>query len=435
MIIKKQQTRNARLFMIITSFLVFLLLGIISFVVWQNNAVLYSTELLQDFSHYPAVVPEAPKVNDVQTIITADPFHRQQDALRAVFYNIYGDPRQNETSFFETIVLEQIQQIGESHAATIPLVLYYNTVGHAFLHGPAFTQTVQTRCQALGLTCVHMAHYQRGFEEITLQDAYQFCQKFPDRQMIYLHNKGSYNGGKRREKWRRHMTRAITDKLCLDRITDQQCSTCGLLFQPVWTLFYPGNFFTARCDYVQQLIAPNEFEARTDAMLAQRPKEIRGAIFAEKRDTRGEDRFATEHWIGSHPSIQPCHLSTHADLTVWLDKPKLPFRFMTATDLPLDSKWILSDLTRTKTILQDKSSRMRDAYLLAGLLWKWQSFYQQYPAENSWIWKYFPDGDEWRQRVYASNDTSLRKILDDAWRETPASLLWIEQLKSLAQQK
>ena len=227
------------------------------------------------------------------------------------------------------------------------------------------------------------------------------------------------------------MMKAITDKLCIDRM--DQCSTCGLLFQPVWTLLYPGNFFTARCDYVQQLIAPNEFEARTDVMLARRPKEIRGAIFGEKRDTRGEARFATEHWIGSHPSIVPCHLSTHADLTIWLDKPNVPLRSMTASDLPLESKWILSDIERTRTILQDKSSRVRDAYLLPGLLWKWQSFYQQYPPMDSWIWDYFPDGQEWRQRVY-SNDT-LSKVLEDAWRETPLSSAWLELLKASAKQK
>lgn len=406
MMIKKPQTRKLRFYYFVSALIA---VGVGSFVFWHNNALYYSTDLLQDFSSIKVITPF---LNESQY---------------AVFYNIYGDPQQNNTSFFETIVLEQIQQIGQSHAVSIntKLELYYNTVGHAYLKGAAFTQTMQDTCHALGLVCRHMAHYEQGFEEITLQDAYRFCRQYPDRHIIYLHNKGSYNGGKRREKWRRHMTRAITDKLCLDRM--DQCSTCGLLFQPIWTLFYPGNFFVAQCEYVQQLIAPNEFAVHTEAMLAKRPREIRGTIFAEKRDTRGEARFATEHWIGSHPSIVPCHLSTHADLRVWMDRPKVPFQFMTASELPLASKWILSDMQRTQKVLQDKSSRSRDAYLLAGLLWKWQSFYQQYPPMDSWIWDYFPDGHEWRGRVY-SNDTVLQ-ALRGAWQETPESSVWLELIR------
>ena len=213
MMLKKQQTRNRRRSLILMG--VLLLVVSFIFVAWQNNAVTYyySTELLQDFSLPPsdeslitttttttadvqAILTEDPSdqslittATDIQNILTKDPFRQQQESLRAVFYNIYGDPKQNETSFFETIVLEQIDQIGKSHAAAKTLVLYYNTVGHPFLYGEAFTWTVQQKCQALGLSCVHMAHYQRGFEEITLQDVYQFCTQFPDRQIIYFHNK------------------------------------------------------------------------------------------------------------------------------------------------------------------------------------------------------------------------------------------------------
>lgn len=210
------------------------------------------------------------------------------------------------------------------------------------------------------------------------------------------------------------MIRAVTGELCLHHMNE--CSTCGLHFQPIWTFFYPGNFFVGRCDYINLLIAPTEFMNRTAKMLTNRPKEMKGSIYPERDDRRGEGRFANEHWIGSHPSLIPCHVSTHPNIETWFADEGPPFHFMTASDLPLDSEWVGSNKQTRKSVLSDKTVRTRDSFLLPGLLWKWYSFYQVYPDRDSWIWKYFPDGLLWRELLdqYAGN---VPKVLDTVWQK------------------
>lgn len=223
------------------------------------------------------------------------------------------------------------------------------------------------------------------------------------------------------------MTRATTDKLCLDHM--DECTTCGLLFQPIFTFFYPGNFFTSQCSYVSRLIAPKEFEAKSGSMLAKRPKEIMGAIYPETKVTRGEKRWAMEHWIGSHPSIVPCHLSSHPSILQWMkSKTGLPFQFMNAAKLPISSRWLKNDVNRMRGIINDPASRKREAGLLGGLLWKWNSFYDELPPSDSWIWDYFPDGNEWRQLL--QKYPNVTEALQVAWQETPASQQWLKMIAS-----
>lgn len=378
----------------------------------------------------PAVAVTTTSSSAMKTEVTADPFaleRLQEHPKHAVFYNIFVSPTEKDITIPSGIVLEQLQQIGESYAAsTSSLHVYYNTVGNSILLEGSVAEQIQAKCRNLGLKCIHIAHYNEGYEELTLQKVHEFCSAHPDRQVIYLHNKGSYTQEEKRNRWRRHMTRAVTDKLCLDHM--DECTTCGLLFQPIFALLYPGNFFVAQCEYVSRLIAPKEFGTKSDAMLASRPKDLVGVVYPETKVTRGEKRWAMEHWIGSHPSIVPCHLSTHPSILQWMKSDNgLPFEFMNATKLPILSRWLKNDLNRMKTVLNDPSSRKREAGFLGGLIWKWYSFYHELPPTDSWIWDYFPDGGEWRQLVESYPNAS--ETLEAAWRETPASPEWLKMVK------
>ncbi|GAX15309.1 hypothetical protein FisN_8Hh394 [Fistulifera solaris] len=378
------------------------------------------------------VVPESinsPPFED-RMIITENPFLSQNSSDRhavAIFYNIFANAALPDVAEAEATVSEQLQQIGESYAATSnDLTIYYNTVGHVLLFGESFAANVQKQCTANGLKCVHMEHHRAGYEEITLQKAYEFCKSFPYRNVIYMHNKGSYSSGRWNIPWRRHMMRAITSGECLRNM--DQCTTCGLLFQPMWTFFFPGNFFVSRCDYINRLIPPKDFEVRVNEMLEQRPNELLGLIFEEWESTLGRRRYSMEHWIGTHPSFVPCHLSTEPSIRTWTLDEGLPFSFATASHLPIESRWFQAKVPRMKKILDDESSRKRDWFLLPGLLYKWYVLYQEYPPQSSWIWEYFPDGREWYNSI--RKDTNATAVLQSAWQKTPASDQWIEMVAS-----
>lgn len=380
----------------------------------------------------PPLQVDSPPSPPMKTEVTPDPFATEQlqdQPKHVVFYNVFVSPTENDITIPSGIVLEQLQQIGESYAAsTGDLSVYYNTVGNTILLEGSVAESFQAKCSELGLKCIHMAHYREGFEELTLQKVHEFCTAYPDRQVIYLHNKGSYTQEIKRDRWRRHMTRAVTDKLCLDHM--DECTTCGLLFQPIFTFFFPGNFFISQCSYVSRLIAPEEFETRSDAMLARRPKELVGVIYPETKVTRGEKRWAMEHWIGSHPSMVPCHLSTHPSILQWMKSDTgLPFQFMNAKKLPIVSRWLKNDVSKMRNVLNDQSSRKREAGLLGGLLWKWHSFYGELPPKDSWIWDYFPDGKEWRELVETYPNVS--EALEMAWQEAPASREWLKMVMAV----
>ena len=96
--------------------------------------------------------------------------------------------------------------------------------------------------------------------------------------------------------WRRSMLEAVIHPACIDP-PDGSCDVCGLLFFPTWAFFMPGNFWTARCSYVNKLIHPLEFELKKKNLNAyldelKKGQWLIGSIFPDRRDTRGLERFA-----------------------------------------------------------------------------------------------------------------------------------------------
>lgn len=49
-----------------------------------------------------------------------------------------------------------------------------------------------------------------------------------------------------------------------------------------------------------------------------------------------------------------------------------------------------------RVLRKDRTKRIREYSLLAGFLYRWIRIYERIPAPDSWIWTYFPDGEEWR---------------------------------------
>lgn len=145
----------------------------------------------------------------------------------------------------------------------------------------------------------------------------------------------------------------------------------------------PGNFFSAQCSYVKQLIPPNEYEDRItqltkDTLLMRLQGNLEMNMFSDRLDRYGLYRYSMEAWIGSHPSIEPCDVSKTTDLMFWLDEEQdteEEFEFAMAPrqpDAPFDI-----DKAMTKKVYANEEMRMKEYYLLAGKLFKWFTLYNE----------------------------------------------------------
>jgi hypothetical protein len=120
----------------------------------------------------------------------------------------------------------------------------------------------------------------------------------------------------------------------------------------------------------------------------------------------GLERFAMEHWVGSHPSIMPCDVAgdlagnltawnqsggANESVFVWKMAPHASFR-------PAKYWSPLSD-ANVDLIMSHKNLRMREYFLFPGQLFKWMYLYNEIPQLGSWALQWYPDRVEWRQRV------------------------------------
>jgi hypothetical protein len=369
-----------------------------------------------------------------------------------VFYNIYLHPERTDLGI--GIVREQLCQVAKSYAAQSHthsaadhdndhdgggspkrkrLTIYYNTVG-----APAYsaTQMMDDMCSSHGLDCRHMQHYESGFEEVTLQRAHDFCAQiqtktaalennndgedgddddYNDIRVVYMHNKGSFTDTSVNKFWRRHLTMAVTSQHCLQPANDT-CNVCGLQFWPMWVPFFPGNFWAAKCSYVKQLVPPRNYSSVT-ASLKDRVTELvqqdKLSIelfppdkFPAEPDRYGLDRFAAEHWIGSHPQLVPCDLSDTASIHYWYtqDRNQTELNFAMAPRRPLRAPlklWpVMTDMKKVKLkVLNSPELRSKEYFLLPGYIFKWYALYHEFPPASSWVWSWFPDGELWQDRI------------------------------------
>jgi hypothetical protein len=214
------------------------------------------------------------------------------------------------------IVNEQVLQLALSATTSSRnVVMYYMTIGTKnVLRMPQL-------CEKYGLDCRSLGHKFIGFEELTLQSLYGYCKEHHDTTVVYMHTKGSYHSQRgENDIWRRYLTQAALEDSCMLK-PSSECSVCGLLFQPLWTMFFPGNIWTAKCSYVQQLLPPTIFREEMtrlvhEMMQHQPPWQV--SLFpTHTSGYLGIDRYASEHWIASHPSLIPCDRSKRADLEFW----------------------------------------------------------------------------------------------------------------------
>lgn len=401
--------------------------------------------------HYPMTYSVYPSGDDLSLSVL--PSDQRKRKNWAVFYNIYIAPSVPEESASNvsmqelslSIIEDQLQQVGMSYAASLDnLSVYYYTIG-AELDLKWMYDLCTVR---FNITCTRMGHFLHGFEDKTLNALKQYCHENADDSVIYLHNKGSYHPGKiMQTNWRRSVTAASTSKLCLDGHSrdSEQCNVCGLLFQPLPAPHFPGNMWTAKCSYVNQLLSPEQYHVnrqKVDSWVESEKSNgtFSGVLFSLTSHFTGHDRYESEHWVGSHPSLVPCDVSQKPNLKYWINPTKKHlldglkmfqrsfdhFKFSLAPRHQIDDDWIWYSYAQVTDLILDKypknkdldNLRMYDYFLLRGLLARWHIMYNQLPnttitPSNKWIWSWFPDGEKWRLGVEQHGPNAIYEVVKD----------------------
>ncbi len=135
-------------------------------------------------------------------------------------------------------------------------------------------------------------------ETLTLSYLYLFCSQHPQSIVLYFHDKGSYHYNTNNVYFRNFLDCYVLNPNCLNALEDLSSNfdTCGWRFSPVPNTHYSGNYWWAKCSYVNKLVHPgsmafnNTFVAVTNSL-------SHGIVSSR--------RFLPEAWIGSGPRIQP----------------------------------------------------------------------------------------------------------------------------------
>ena len=146
-------------------------------------------------------------------------------------------------------------------------------------------------------------HFGTGNEMLTLHMLHDYCRQHRDKNVIYLHSKGSYHPGPVNRRFRDFATYGALSEECAN--LPRECNVCASRMSPVPHPHLPGNMWSARCEYVAKLMDPLEFETVMQKFKLEKfPSYCTGA-----------QRWAAEHWILSHPAAVPCDLYANSSYT------------------------------------------------------------------------------------------------------------------------
>jgi hypothetical protein len=194
------------------------------------------------------------------------------------FYNIYL------SGHYMDIVHEQVSTIKGNGLIDRLDRVYYATIGQNgssyAIEEPKF---------------VHVAHHGDEGEEIqTLSLLYQFCHANPNSKVLYFHDKGSLHNTTYNENFRHMLNCYVLNSNCLATLDTHD--VCGWRISPVPFIHYSGNFWWARCSYVNTLVDP--LLPKVNETYIALAETLNGCVGVK-------GRYFAETWIGTAPRIYP----------------------------------------------------------------------------------------------------------------------------------
>ena len=216
------------------------------------------------------------------------PQHRKNHHT-TIFYNVYANPK--NIALAKSIVKEQLSGLRPEHNNFV-----VRSIGYP----------IEVLGNNSDVTVVHH-HDAEGDEPGTLDLLWKHCtnEVHSSNQVIYMHNKGSFHPSDANDKLRKFLTRGVLSEEC-----ENMPSTCNICSSRMSPLPHPhtstpGNMWVAKCEYIKKLINPLKFEAR----MVEYAK-FMNFKWVKDDGCQGSGRYAAEHWVHSHPSVNPCDLST-----------------------------------------------------------------------------------------------------------------------------
>jgi len=251
------------------------------------------------------------------------------------------------------IAHEQLATRGLSNWRTVSIE--YTTIG----------TDVELGCR----NCNHQQHMAVGNETLTMQALYEHCWAHPSERVAYMHNKGSFHNTDVNILLRHaHMKSMFAPGGC--SAMPATCSVCSPVFSPSPHFHTSGNMWVAQCEYIKRLQPPKRFEAMMSTIHTDAPP---WAV--------GRDRWSSEHWVHSHPSVRPC--DTYSGLFTWgyenVPRPGWNVNLTMAPRYPLQ---------HYENFVYGGANASLPPFQLADRLAEWRLLYAEVPSKDSWIWAY-----------------------------------------------
>mmetsp|Transcript_9996 Transcript_9996/g.14829 ORF Transcript_9996/g.14829 Transcript_9996/m.14829 type:complete len:328 (+) Transcript_9996:94-1077(+) len=270
-----------------------------------------------------------------------------------VFYNVYANPDD------DVAILRAKYYVNEQMAELLP-------------KHQVFIRSIGKQFEVEGATQIQ--HDEKGNEVGTLKLLWDHCRETdnPNEKVVYLHNKGSFHPSKTNDLMRKWLTRAALSEECSNM--PFSCSVCSWRFSPLPHPHNGGNMWAARCNYIRKLIDPAMFQTS----MAQ--------LYHGGNDPWiGTGRFAAEHWVHSHPTIQACDVSTSDYIWAYRDIPELhdDFKLEAAPRYRLREKSFHRARSKTRSRPQVITFEHRWA--------EYKFLYNETPPASWFGWKFYND--------------------------------------------
>jgi len=353
-------------------------------------------------------------------------FFTDSASTLVVFYHISFPPerqkRQSSLLTFKTqldlLSMGQYDIISRSYVRRRQVLLYYSIAGG----DSKIADFVTKQCEAVNaknVECRKLAEFEsHKVKGETLQQLYNFCLAKPSQRVTYLTNQLPARFG---SKWPeilvaqkiRAYTTAVTSNMCLK--SRDTCNVCGMEFYPLPYNHFSGNMFSATCDYVKDLLPPEQYEREMNDIASDALVSHLGNIFSTELtpftpQTLGMDHYSVDHWIGSHPNIQPCDVAPVSRSWFPLSCGGSYVEPDYSRSNVYDFQWSIgprrgsapsgqiSCIAEGRVAAKD-NILFREYSYLAGNLFRWYKLYNNVPPVESWVWKWFPKGESWMHGV------------------------------------
>jgi hypothetical protein len=189
------------------------------------------------------------------------------------FYHVWA----NEGSGYHSVVEQQLDVLDNSGLFDKLEKIFYTTSGDK---GKFF------RIQN---DKFHYLNYfgNEGEEYETLGLVYRFCHSHPKTKVLYFHDRHEGTGD-----FRNILDCFVLNPTCIDSLDKYE--TCGWRLSPLPFIHYIGNFWWAKCHYVNKLIDP--LSIKLNSTFIEETTKLSDCVGSHEKSF-------SESWVGSYPKI------------------------------------------------------------------------------------------------------------------------------------